>query len=37
MKNYIKPEFTINLFDVTDVLTNSPNDNGHNIVDVGNM
>ena len=31
-KLYIKPELTVNLFDLVDVITTSPND-GHNFID----
>ena len=34
-KLYIKPELTVNLFDLVDVITTSPNDIGHNFVDDG--
>ena len=33
MKFYIKPEFKVNVFDLTDVLTESINDIGHNFID----
>ena len=34
-KLYIKPELTVNLFDLVDVITTSPNDVGHNFIDDG--
>ena len=33
MKFYVKPQFEINLFELADVITTSPNDLGHNFVD----
>ena len=32
-KLYIKPELTVNVFDLVDVITTSPNDIGHNFID----
>ena len=32
-KLYIKPELKLNLFDLTDVLTESSNDKGNNFID----